>query len=310
MKTEALRDGDIIAGLEAGGTKCVAGVACLRGQGLPQILNRVSIPTTTPTETLAELREAYSNMTLTYGPIKAMGIGSFGPLILDPENSEYGALDSTPKPGWSGVNLIKALKVVTPNIVLNTDVNVAALAEYTATKHEGVERLAYVTVGTGLGVGIVNKGIVYGGKHHLEMGHVMVKRHISDLDYAGYCPFHGDCLEGLVCGPSIIERYGKKLSDIAPSHVTHDVIAHYLAQLVVGLSYSHAPDRIIFGGGVMGTDGLMQRIRELAAVMLGNYPASAPSSACLEDYIQSPKLGADSGLLGAILLASGTVIRA
>lgn len=304
MNNEVLREGELIAGLEAGGTKCIAGIGRLRVNELPEIQDKVTIATTTPAETLARLCESFSNMSDHLGTIKALGIGSFGPLILDPQSPDFGTLDSTPKPGWSGVNLIDGLQGVAPIIQLNTDVNAAALAEYHAVAHEGIERLAYVTVGTGLGVGIVDKGVFYAGSRQLEMGHIPAQRHIRDLDYVGCCLFHGDCLEGLVCGPSIIDRYGKKLSELDPDHVAYEVIAHYLAQLVVTLSYSHAPDRIILGGGVMSSGSLMPRLKGFAASMLGNYPSSAPYNANFEDYIQPPKLGAESGLLGSMLLAS------
>lgn len=303
MNDDVLRQGDLIAGLEAGGTKCIVAIARLGENIVPEILDRVTIKTSAPKETLEQICQSFSGMASSYGPIKALGIGSFGPLILDPKNPNFGALDSTPKPDWTGVNLLESLNGVAPIVRLDTDVNAAALAEYYAVTHQGVTRLAYVTVGTGLGVGIVNNGKPYGGKRHLEMGHISVQRHAQDFDYAGHCPFHSDCLEGLVCGPSIIDRFGNNLSELAPDHVAHEIISYYLAQLVVAISYSHAPDRIIFGGGVMQVGDLIPRVRNISAKRLGNYPSSAPFMANMDDYISSPKLGVDSGLLGSMLLA-------
>jgi len=331
-KDASLDAGDIVAGLEAGGTKCIAGIGRVQKNGLPEILEKVTIATTTPDETLGRVHESFAAMSARYGAIRRLGIGSFGPLVLDRESPVFGALDSTPKPGWSGFNILENLQSVAGLVRLNTDVNAAALAEYHAADNQ-VKRLAYVTVGTGLGVGVVDRGVPYGGKRHIEMGHITVRRHAQDMDYPGHCPFHGDCLEGLVCGPSITDRFGQKLSQLPSGHAAFEIIPYYLAQLVVAITYSHAPERIIFGGGVTGAGTILPTIRTLAASMLQGYPASAgfprvhfkmPSNGTeltecdkthqgheaantgmLSGYIQAPLLGAEAGLLGSMLLVTG-----
>jgi fructokinase len=281
----------LLAGIEAGGTKFVLAV----GTAPDAITARHVISTRTPAETLAQASAWFAAQ----GAIAAMGIASFGPVELDPASQRWGHVTNTPKPGWANCDLAghfgRSLGVP---VGFDTDVNGAALAESRLGAGRGAGSLAYVTVGTGLGGGLILDGQLVHGAAHPEMGHMLPRRHAADADFPGICPHHGDCLEGLVCGPAIIARWGAPLSDLAVDHPGHAIIADYLAQLCHSLIAITAVEIIVLGGGVMNTPGLVERVRDRTTV-LGN--AYFPGGE--RHRILRPALGDNSGIIGALMLA-------
>ena len=281
--------------IEAGGTKFVAGIVA----GPDDIRETARFDTKSPAETIPAtirwLREAQSR----HGLLSAVGIASFGPLELDRTADKWGTITGTTKPGWSNCDFgaLVGRELGLP-VGFDTDVNGAALAEARWGAGLGQKISVYVTVGTGIGGGAIVDGKPLHGLTHPEMGHIRPQRHSADFGFAGICPFHGDCLEGLASGPAINARWGKSLSELPTDHEGHQIIAWYLAQMVVTLQSIMEPGRVILGGGVMGTPGLTERVRE-AAVQLGDGYFTGYAA----DIIVPPALGDRAGLLGGLALA-------
>lgn len=288
--------------IEAGGTKFVAGA--VRGDGT--VLDTARIDTVTPDVTLPQVFDWLREGQARHGVFAALGIACFGPLELDRSAPNWGHITATTKPGWSGCDVgARAEREFGIPVGFDTDVNGAALAESRWGAGVGQRVSVYVTVGTGVGGGTVANGAVLRGLTHAEMGHIPVRRHPDDAGFAGVCPFHGDCLEGLAAGPAIKERWGASLSDLGADHPGHAIIASYLAQLVVTLQSILEPGRIILGGGVMGTPGLLERVRVEAAAMGKGYFRGDP-----REVVVAPGLGDKSGLLGALALAQDAMQNA
>lgn len=285
-------DGKSLFGaVEAGGTKFVLAI----GRGHDDIVAQTQIPTTSPGETLQRTIEWFQGK----GAIAALGIACFGPVDLDPASPQWGYITDTPKPGWSQASVAARLgSALGCPVGLDTDVNGAAIGEYRHGAAKGCDVAIYVTVGTGIGGGAIVGGETVKGSRHPEMGHVMLCRHPQDLDFAGACSVHGDCLEGLASGPAIKARWGASLSDLAPGHMAHDIIADYLAQFCQTLIALYAPQRIILGGGVLQTAGLLDKIRARAAAYAGSY-----FGVDADAIIVAPGLGTRSGIAGAFELA-------
>jgi fructokinase len=281
--------------IEAGGTKFVVGVGT-RADG---ILDTARIATTTPSESLYATVKWLKLAATRYGALSAIGIATFGPAELDRSAANWGHITATPKPGWSDTDIagIFAREFGVP-IGFDTDVNGAALAEARWGASQGARISVYVTVGTGIGGGIISNGVPLHGFSHPEMGHFRPRRHADDFDFAGICPFHGDCLEGLASGPSIIARWGKPLSELPADHPGQAIIASYLAQLVVTLQSFLEPGKIVMGGGVMATPGLLDRVRTDATRLGAGYFRSDA-----RECVVLPGLGDKSGLLGSLALA-------
>lgn len=280
--------------IEAGGTKFMLATA----NAGRELFATARIDTTTPEATLGEAVRWFRAQAPRYA---AIGIASFGPLDLDPASPDWGHVRQTPKPHWSGADLASPFRdAFACPIAVDTDVNGAALAEALWGAGQGQRASLYFTVGTGIGGGAVIDGELLRGLTHPEMGHVRVARHPDDRDYAGRCPFHGDCLEGLASGPAILDRWGASLSDLPSGHPGPDIIAWYLGQLVANLQAIFEPGRIIFGGGVTATPGLIDRIRDHAAVAHGGYFLGDPRA-----IVSAPALGDRAGLMGALALALG-----
>lgn len=294
-----------IGAIEAGGTKCVLALA--RADGA--ILDRTRIATGPPAETLGAIAAWFDAAQTRHGTIGAFGIGSFGPIELDRGSPDWGRFTTTPKPGWRGASWSEALGPFAVPIALDTDVNAAALGEWLAGAGRGARTIAYTTVGTGVGTGVLHAGRPMRGAAHYEAGHVLVRR-ARDDDWPGVCPYHGDCLEGLASGPAIIARWGHDLSQAGAAQVPQ--VAGYLAHLAASLVLLHMPDRLIFGGGVMKAAGLIEALRQATRTMLGGYVAAWDGA--LEERIVGPALGDDAGVTGAIelgrrALASGATTR-
>jgi len=289
--------------IEAGGTKFVVAVA--RSQD--EILRVERIPTTSPGDTLAQTMAFFQNAGAEFGAFDTAGIGSFGPVDVDRHSPTWGYITSTPKPGWNGVDVAGAIGgALGCPVGFDTDVNGAALAEARWGASQGASVSTYVTVGTGIGGGVVIDGQPLHGARHPEMGHVRPERHPRDHDFHGVCPFHGACLEGLASGPAIMARWGATLSDLPGDHDAHEIVAFYLGQFVVMQQGLLAPDRIVFGGGVLAVEGLIPRIRAASSMLANGYYGL--DRAGYDDLIRAPGLGDRSGLLGGLVLAEAALM--
>lgn len=280
------------AGVELGGTKCVAILA----RGPNDILSREMVPTTTPAETLGALTAILAKW-----QFNALGLASFGPVDLNPQSETFGYITSTPKPGWRGTDVLGTLrKAAGVPTEFDTDVNGAAFAEMRWGAGQGFDDFAYVTVGTGVGVGLIANGLPMRGFAHCELGHIRVPRLAGD-EFAGSCPYHGDCVEGLAAGPSLICRVGaERVGTLSPGDKVWESVAWALAQLCQAIVCAAAPPAIAIGGGVIDNQPhLLERVEALLAESLNGYMALPDDG----PYIRSPALGRDAGPLGAIALA-------
>jgi fructokinase len=294
----------IYAAIEAGGTKWLVSVGAS-----PETAVQTRIPTEHPDITLGSAVDFINEQIKQQGPIRAVGIGSFGPIGINPTDTDYGVIGTTPKPHWSGADLLSAFRQFNVPVKIESDVNAAALAEAKSLLPKDEGRLIYITVGTGIGAGVVDHGRVSNGVHHPEMGHIRLPQHHDD-NYAGHCPIHGACLEGLACGPSIIDRWGKDLSALGSSHESHNIIAYYLGSFAANLLLTYAPNYIVLGGGVSLTEGLLNRVRQHAFEQLGGYLGRFRQVDELSNVIQAPSLDTLSGISGAYLLADQALLAA
>ena len=278
--------------IEAGGTKFVLGVA----DEARTIFARERIPTTTPAETLGAAVEWFAAQGADYA---AFGIASFGPLDLDSASPSYGCVRATPKPHWSGASLIDPfIERFGVPVAIDTDVNGAALSEALWGAGAGLGSVLYLTIGTGIGGGFCSAGQLLRGLSHPEMGHIRMPRHPEDLDFAGTCPFHGDCLEGLACGPAVIARWGKSLSELPEGHPGKRIIAWYIGRALATFQTVMEPARIVLGGGVTATEGLLELIRAEALAANAGYTVGK-----IDELIVPPGPGDNAGLLGALASA-------
>ena len=291
----------LIGAIEAGGTKFVAALAREDGTMLAQ----TRIPTQTPAECFLALAEFFRSAAAAHGRVAAFGVASFGPIDINPASPAYGTFKTTPKPGWAGARFHDVLGGFGAPIVVDTDVNGAALGEWAQGAGQGCTTLAYTTIGTGIGSGVVradatgNARSVMGFSHY-ESGHIPMPHDYAKDPFPGCCPFHGDCLEGLASGPAIEARWGESLSRLGSPADKIELIADYIAQLAVSLVLLHMPDRLIFGGGVMKTPGLIEALRRATEAQLGGYIKAPQLDPGLERYIVAPALGDEAGITGAI----------
>jgi fructokinase len=268
----------VYGAIEAGGTKFVCGV----GTG-PEHLDCREFPTGEPHETVRCAVEFFAGH-----PLTAAGIASFGPI-----DCERGVITNTPKIGWKNFDLAGAFReALQVPIGFDTDVNGAALGENRWGAARGLHTFLYVTVGTGIGGGAMVNGQVLHGRSHPEMGHVLIPH---DGNFAGACPFHGTCLEGLASGPAIEARWGIKATDLPPDHPAWESEARYLAAGLANWILTLSPQRVILGGGVMKQAHLFHRIEHELRKLLNGYLEPPP--------IVAPELGGRSGVLGAMVLA-------
>lgn len=281
----------MLGAIEAGGTKFVLAI----GSAPDAIIARTSIPTRDPQSTVAAALAWFAQ----HPRIEGLGLGTFGPVGLDPTRSDWGHILSTPKPGWSGFDLAGSLgDALQVPVAVETDVNAAAVAEARLGAGRCGSALAYMTVGTGIGVGLVLDGHCVHGAAHPEMGHYYPRRPPQDTD-AGSCPFHGDCLEGLASGPAIQKRWGATLSELPADHPAHALVASYLAQACHTLFATTAVETVVIGGGVLATPGLLPAIADATRALDAAYlPGGQRHRVC------APALGDASGITGALILAS------
>ena len=288
----------LIGAIEAGGTKFVLAVA--REDGT--ILQEARIATRTPDQCFPEVAEFFRAAAAAHAPLASFGVASFGPIDINPASSTYGTFTTTPKPGWAGARFHDVLGEFGAPIAVDTDVNGAALGEWLKGAGQGCTTLAYTTVGTGIGTGVVHKGKPLMGFSHYESGHIQPPRDAAVDPFAGSCPFHGDCLEGLAAGPAIAARWGQSLSELGSPPEKVELIAGYIAHLAASLVLLHMPDRLIFGGGVMKAPGLLQAVRRQTERKLAGYVRAPQLDPGLEQYIVAPGLGDHAGITGAIEL--------
>jgi len=282
----------VIAGLELGGTKCVAVLA----GGPDDVRARQTVPTTDPVTTLAALEAVLDGW-----DFDAIGIASFGPLELDPAMPDYGSITATTKPGWTGTDLLRRLggRYNKP-IAIQTDVNGAALAEARWGAAQGLRSHAYITIGTGVGVGLVTGGRPVQGMAHGEAGHMRVPRAAGD-SYPGWCPFHGDCVEGLIAGPALAARFGVAGDQLPDDGPQWDLFVHDLCGMLHNLVVGFAPERIAIGGGVITTrEYLFPMLRARLTESIGGYGSFAGLD--MDALVGPPALGAMAGPLGAVAM--------
>ena len=287
----------IFAGLEMGGTKTVAAI----GSGDGSVIEEIRFPTTTPEETLGTAIRWWKERTTPAGPA-AIGVASFGPIRVAPQAADFGVMLATPKPGWRGFPVANHLRAAFPRAryALDTDVNAAALAESRLGAARGHEDVAYITVGTGIGAGILSGGNLIHGAVHPEVGHLRVPRHPGD-SFPGVCPFHGDCLEGMASGPAIHRRWGKEGKDLAADHEAWDLEAWYLAQGIISLAAVVCPSVVVLGGGVPQAEGLHARVESHLRRLSNGYFETTERSG----HVVPPALGQQAGIIGALILAIG-----
>ena len=281
--------------LEAGGTKMVLSV----GNENNELLEQTSIPTETPAKTIPAMVEWFKSK-----DIIALGIGSFGPVDLNPKSQTYGYITSTPKQGWTNQPLLPTLQEsLHVPAMIDTDVNAAALAEWKLGAAKGLNSCLYVTIGTGVGAGLVVEGHLVHGLLHPEMGHMLLQPAKNDPTPDGFCPFHKGCLEGLASGPAIAKRWGRKAYELPQDHEAWELEAWYLAQMCMNAICTLSPEKIILGGGVMQQKHLFPMIRKKTQELLNGYIRHQAILEKIDAYITEPGLGTRSGATGALLLA-------
>ncbi len=280
----------MLGGIEAGGTKFVCAVA---NDDLT-IVERIAFPTRSPEETFNDVFEFFDKFQL-----KALGIGSFGPIDVNEQSPSYGFITDTPKPFWSHFDFVGTLKEkYDVPVFWTTDVNAAAYGEKMKGSAVNNASCLYLTVGTGVGGGVIYGENILEGFSHPEMGHILVQPHAED-PFEGGCPFHKNCLEGLASGSAIEKRFGRKGNTIPQDDKFWKIEAYYMAQALMSYTLTLRPEKIILGGGVMMQDHLLASLREEFSRLLNGYVATPD----LSEYIVTPALKGDAGIVGSLLLA-------
>lgn len=289
----------LFGGIEGGGTKFI----CIVGSGPDEIVDEVRFATTTPQETLHKVcgfflpyvREKH---------LRSIGIGCFGPADVEPSSPTYGYITTTPKPNWKDTNLLGVLQhELGVPIALDMDVAASALGEHTWGASQGLDPSFYLTVGTGIGGTYLLNGKTLRGLISSEMGHIRIPHDQQADPYPGWCPFHGDCFEGLACGPAIQERFGKPAENLPDNHPFWDLEADYIASALVNYILVFSPKKIVLGGGVMHRSFLFPRIHRRLPALLNGYLNHPLFNSQADEYIVPPALGYLSGALGGIALA-------
>ncbi len=288
-----------LGGVEAGGTK----VVCVIGRGPGDIDAETRINVTDPAATLGAALQFFRAAADRGLSIEALGIGSFGPVSLRPDAEDYGRITTTPKPGWSGTDMVRPFRdALDVPVTFDTDVNAAALAEGEWGAGRGLRSFVYLTVGTGIGGGAIVDGRLLRGMGHPEMGHIAVPRRTGDA-FPGVCPFHGDCLEGMASGPATAARFGRRAEDLGADDraAAGETVGWYLAAGIASLVYALAPERVVLGGGVSHMAGLIDTVQRDLADRLREYPALAAHGS--DSFLVAAGLGGLAGPLGTLLLA-------
>lgn len=289
----------LYGGIEAGGTKMV----CAVGTGPGDIRSEARFATTTPAETVAHLVEFFRRQH-EREKLAAIGIASFGPIDPNPSSATFGYITSTPKPGWANTDLAGPLaRALHVPIGFDTDVNGAGLGEYRWGAAQGLHTFVYLTVGTGVGGGVMSEGRLVHGLLHPEIGHMRIPHDLQTDPFPGVCPFHGDCFEGLACGPAVTARWRQPSDTLPPDHPAWQLEAHYLALALNNLICALSPQRIVMGGGIMQQEHMLPLVRREVQQLLNGYIRSSSILNDIDSYIVLPGLGNQAGVLGAIALA-------
>lgn len=286
---------NVLGAVELGGTK----IKLATGTSDGTIITELSFPTAGPDAAFELIRQFFSN-----NRVRAIGVGAFGPVNVSPGSSHFGRIGNTPKPGWAGFGIIGALAPLGIPIAIDTDVNAALLGEACWGAAADCNVAAYLTVGTGIGGGLIIDGRPVHGLLHPEMGHMRVLRALGD-DLQSQCPYHSDCAEGLASGPAILARFGAMLCTLPAEHYGHSLIANYIAQVCVNVILVTSPQVIIIGGGVMSTPHLLPMIRRQIDNILNDYLKVESSRSC---GVFLPSTGDFAGLLGGLALARNVAI--
>lgn len=290
-----------IGALEAGGTKMVLAVYDENGNQLTLTRMKTESPEVTIPEMNAFFRE---------NRIDALGIGSFGPLDLNRDSATYGWITHTPKPGWNNTPLLREVtRGMDIPVEIDTDVNAAAIAEVEAGAARGCQNAVYVTIGTGIGGGVILNGQPVHGLVHPEVGHMLMKPLPEDPCPDGFCPYHRGCLEGLAAGPAIGKRAGRDASELEDGDIAFTIEAKYLAQMCVNLIMTYSPEKIILGGGVMERENILRTVRSETVRLLGGYIQHDAILKDTDNYIVLPELYPISGLVGSRYLGMKALNR-
>ena len=290
----------LYGGIEGGGTKFV----CAVGTGPDDIRAETRFPTTSPEETMGRAVDFFKAQEKKLGHLSAIGFACFGPLDPHPASPTYGHILPTPKPGWTNADVLGLLRSAFDlPFSFDTDVNGAAMAERRWGAAQGCDPVIYMTIGTGIGGGALVNGKLLHGLTHPEMGHILLPHDTAKDPFPGVCPFHGDCFEGLACGPALEKRWGARAETFPPDHPAWDLEAHYIALALASLIYTLSPQRIVLGGGVPQQPHLMPLIRQKVQALINGYVQSPQVLTGIDGYIVPPGLGGRAGVLGAIAMA-------
>ena len=287
--------------IELGGTKTFVLIAKNRSK----IYSRKIFPTLSPEQTIKDITKYFQDQAKAFNvKLESIGIGSFGPLDLDPESKTFGYITSTPKQGWQFTNIKgKIENSLQVPVIIDTDVNTSALGEFLSLSKQDINCFVYITIGTGIGGGFIINGELVHGLVHPEFGHIKIP-HDKRIDpFVGICPYHRDCFEGLASGPALKERWHISPSLLPKKHMAWELEAHYISLALMNLICTISPQKIILGGGVMHQIHLFEKIHQKTQLLLNNYIKSKYLEDHIRDYITPPQLKDNSGIFGALDLA-------
>lgn len=294
----------LYGGIEGGGTK----FNCILAYAPDQIVAETRIPTTTPEDTLSRVIDFFRDKS-GQAP-SAIGLANFGPLDLNPASNTFGYLKATPKKYWSDTDLLTPLRqALGVPVGLDTDVNGAAYGEFLWGAAQGLDTFLYLTIGTGIGGGVMANGTLLHGQTHPEAGHILLPHDIDEDPFVGLCPFHQDCFEGLASGPAIQQRWGTPAETLPEDHPAWALEATYIAAALMNYILILSPQRIILGGGVMRAAWLFPLVHQRVRKLLAGYVNHTHLGQQIQEYIVPPKLGSRAGVLGAIGLAQRALER-
>lgn len=296
----------LYGGIEAGGTKFV----CIVGTGPNNVVAETTIPTTDPDQTIRSVVDFFNPYKLKK-QLMAVGIATFGPVDLDKISPTYGYITTTVKPKWGQVNLLGRVKhALEVPVAFDTDVNGAVFGEYYwIPENKQLDSLVYITIGTGIGVGVLVDGRPLHGLVHVEAGHLAIPHDVEKDPFPGICSYHGDCLEGLASGPSMAQRWKQLAERLPEDHPAWDLEAEYIALGLVNLIYAYSPNKIILGGGVSQHPGFHKSVRKKVRNFINGYINSPMVLDRIDEYIVPPSLGNRSGVLGAIAMGMELVAQ-
>lgn len=288
----------VYGGIEAGGTR----FTCAVGTCPSDLRAEAQFATTTPAETIGRSITFFREQQV---PLISIGIGSFGPIDLDPASPSFGHITTTPKSGWAHTDFVGMVQdALGIPVIIDTDVNAAALGEHQWGAAQNLDTFVYITVGTGIGGGGMVNGKLLHGLIHPEMGHMRIPHDWEDDPYPGCCPYHGDCLEGLATGRAMELRWGQQPDTLPPNHPAWELEARYLAMGLVNIICTLSPQRVILGGGVMKQHKLLRLVQQYVQKLLNGYIQAHDILEEVDQYIVHPLLGKKSGVLGAIAMAA------